>query len=475
MTTMPSAEFQNKIPGPSPAPILGWLPFLLRFGRHPLTTLENLRKQYGDLIRLGIDNYSAVIVFAPEYNRQILRDPASFYSYDLDLVPVPFPKDSAIRHITNGLPLMNGPRHDDHRAALLPYFHKKFIARYYDVSVEVTKRKIASWKIGSELDMRAEMEQLAIWLGTAPVLGLDPEAEGEAIGRQLERTMKLLLNPAALLFPYDVPGLPFHALLKTAEEMERLTRQVIDRKIEAGLTGNDILSVMIKMHEEDPQRMNMNELVGHTGVMFRGGYNPNGMALYWTILLLSQHPEALKKLTEELNSAAGGNIPPLERLDKLAYLEAVIKEGMRLFPAGTWTGRLAMRDFELDSHPLPKGTWIVMSPYITQRIPELFPEPYCFKPERWLSAHYSSYEFMPFSAGPRYCIGAALSMLQLKVALSILAQRFSFSLKAGTRVDCVGLNSIRPKNGLRMILNHAGAQNPVVPFKGNIHKIVQFS
>ncbi len=370
MATMTSLEFQNKIPGPSPAPIFGWLPFLLRFGRHPLAALENLRKQYGDLIRLGINNYSAVIVFDPEYNRQILRDPSSFYSYDLDLVPVPFPKDSAIRHITNGLPLMNGPRHDDHRAALLPYFHKKFISRYYDVSVEVTERKIASWKTGAELDIRAEMEQLAIWLGTAPVLGLDPKAEGEAIGRQLERTMKLLLNPASLLFPYDIPGLPFHALLKTAEEMERLTRQVIDRKKEAGLTGSDILSVMIQMYEEDPQRMDMNELVGHTGVMFRGGYNPNGMALYWTILMLSQHPEALKKLTDELHDA-GGNVPPIETLDKLPYLEAVIKEGMRLFPAGTWTGRLAMRDFELDSHSLPRGTWVVMSPYITQRIPEI--------------------------------------------------------------------------------------------------------
>jgi len=82
---------------------------------------------------------------------------------------------------------------------------------------------------------------------------------------------------------------------------------------------------------------------------------------------------------------------------------------------------------------------------------------------------------MPFSAGPRYCIGASLSMLQLKIALAILMQRFSFTLKPGTRVDCIGLNSIRPKNGLPMIVKHAGTQNPVIPFKGDIHKIVQFS
>ena len=471
MATSTSAAFQSKIPGPSPVPIFGWLPFLLRFGLAPLPTLEYLHKQYGDLIQLGIDKYPAIVVFHPEYNRQILRDPASFYSYDLDLVPVPFPKDSAIRHVTNGLPLMNGPRHDDHRTELLPYFHKKFISRYYESCVDVTERKVSSWRIGMELDMRSEMEQLSIWLATAPVLGLDPQKEGEAIGRQLERTMKLLLNPATLLFPYDLPGLPYHALLRAAEEMERLTLQVIARRKEAGLTDSDILSVMIQMHEEDPQRMSLNELVGHTGIMFRGGYNPNGMALYWTILLLSRHPDVLRRLIDELN----GNIPTLEVLDKLPYLEAVIKEGMRLFPAGTWTGRLAMRDFELDSHPLPKGTWIVMSPYITQRIPELFPDPYCFIPERWLSKHYSSYEFMPFSAGPRFCIGASLAMMQLKIALSILVQRFSFTLKSGTRLDCAGLNSIRPKNGLPMIVNAAGAPTPRVPFKGNIHKIVQLS
>ena len=474
MATTTSLGFERDIPGPSPAPVLSWLPFLLQFGRDPLGTLENLRKQYGDLIRLGFKDYSAIVIFAPEYNRQVLRDPTAFYSYDLDLVPVPFPKDSAIRHITNGLPLMNGPRHDEHRAALLPYFHKKFISRYYDGCVDVTERKIVSWRMGAELDMRDEMEQLAIWLATAPVLGLDPEGEGEAIGRQLERTLKLLLNPATLLFPYNIPGSSFHALLKAAEETERLTLEVIARKKRAGLTGNDILSIMIQMHEEDPLQMDLNELVGHTAVMFRGGYNPNGMALYWTLLLLSQHPEASMKLTEELH-AAGGNAPPLETLDRLPYLEAVIKEGMRLFPAGTWTARLAMQDFEMDSHPLPKGTWILMSPYITQRIPEIFADPYCFKPERWFSSHYSSYEFMPFSAGPRYCLGASLSMLQLKIALSILVQRFSFTLKPDTRVDCIGLNSIRPKNGLAMIVNPAGARNPRVSLKGNIHKIVHFS
>lgn len=470
-----SKQWGRGIPGPSPMPVFGWLPAILQFAFNPLETLEKLRERYGKMVRLGIGKYPAVIVFDPEYNRQILRDPDSFYAYDLDLVPVDFPEDSAVRRMTTGMPLMNGPRHDDHRSALLPYFHKKFVTRYHDACVDVTHRKIASWKPGSELDMRAEMERLAMWLGTAPVLGLDPEKEGEAIGMQLERTMKIIFNPFALLLPYNIPGLPFHTLMKHADEMERIVRGVVERKKQEGLTGDDILSIMIKMHQEDPERMNENELLGHTTTMFRGGYNPNGMALYWTIFLLSQHPEALKKVLDELHQAMGEDDPKPETVEKLPYLEGAIKECMRLFPAGTWTGRLSMREFEMDGHPLPKGTWIVMSPYVIHRTDEIFPDSYRFKPERWLSEYHSAYEFMPFSAGPRYCIGTSLGMMQLKIALAILLRKYSFTLKPGTKVDCSGLNSIRPKNGLPMIVSERKDITSPEPFHGNVHKIVHFT
>ena len=270
---MKTAAFETlgrDIPGPQPMPVLGWLPLLFRFALDPLAALEDMRKQYGNILRLGIKKYPVIMVFHPEYNRQILRDPSRFYSYNLELVPIPFPRDSSITRATTGMPLMNGPRHTDHRSALLPYFHKKFITRYHESCIEVTEKKIAGWQPGMEVDMRTEMEQLAMWLATEPVLGLDPQREGDAIGQQLERTMKLVMNPFVLMFPHNIPGVPFHALMKNAVEMERIVRRVIARKKEAGLTGHDILSIMIKMHEENPDRLSEDELIGHTTTMFRG-------------------------------------------------------------------------------------------------------------------------------------------------------------------------------------------------------------
>jgi cytochrome P450 len=474
MTTATSEDLGREIPGPVPAPVVGWLPLLFRFAVDPLSSLERLHNQYGDILRLRMKDYSAVMIFHPHYNRQILRDPSTFYSYNLDLLPVPFPRESSIRRVTTGMPLMNGPRHGDHRSELLPYFHKKFVTRYHESCIEVTEKKISAWQAGMEVNLRAEMEQLAMWLATEPVLGLDPENEGETIGRQLERTMKLVMNPFVLMFPYNLPGVPFHRMMRNADEMERVVRRVITRKKEAGLTGHDILSIMLKMHEEDPERLSENELLGHTTTMFRGGYNPSGMALYWTIFLLSQHPEQLKNVLDELDQLVKDEVPTQEEVANMPHLEGALKEAMRLFPAGTWTGRLAMQDFELDSHCFPKGTWVLMSPYITHRIPEVFPEPYQFRPERWLSIHPSAYEFMPFSAGPRYCIGTSLALMQLKIALTILFKRFRFALKPGTKVDCAGFNSIRPKHGLPMILRQPDNGRHPVPFKGNVKKLVHF-
>ena len=474
MTSVTAENLERTIHGPMPAPVLGWLPWLFRFTLDPLASLENMRRRYGDILRLGFRNYPVVMIFHPEYNRQILRDPSRFYSYNLDLLPVSFPGESSIKRATTGMPLMNGPRHTDHRSALLPYFHKKFITRYHDSCVDVTHRKISRWQPGMEVNLRAEMEQLAMWLATEPVLGLDPQKEGDAIGKQLERTMKLVMNPFVLMLPYKIPGIPFHELMKNADEMERIVRRVIARKKEAGLTGHDILSIMIQMHEEDPERLSESELIGHTTTMFRGGYNPSGMALYWTIFLLSQHPEKLLKVIEELNRAVKEDVPTEQEVESLPYLEGTLKEAMRLFPAGTWTGRLAMQDFSLDSHSFSKGTWVMMSPYITHRIPEVFPEPYRFQPERWLSIHPTAYEFMPFSAGPRYCIGTSLAMMQLKIALTMLLKKFRFRLKPGTRVDCAGFNSIRPKRGLPMILRPAEDEYQPVAFQGNVRKIVDF-
>ena len=470
---MTSAQLTQTIPGPSPVPVLGWLPLLVRFAFKPLSTLEKLRHQYGNVIKLGYGRHPAVIVFDPEYNRAVLRDPSIFHSYNLDYLPIPFSRDGSVARLMNSMPFLNGEKHDDHRASLLPNFHRNFVTRYHDSCIEVTEKKISSWKIGGQIELRSEMEKLAMWLATEPILGLDPEKDGEALGHKLERSLKLVYSPFALLFPYNIPGLPFHSLVRSAKILEREVRRIVAERKAKGSYGKDILSSMIQLHEQDPQRMSEDDLIAQT-IMFRGGYSPNGMALYWSLFLLSQHPEVLKKVQQELKQILDGRNPAPGDLSQLPLLEGVIKETLRLLPAGIFTARYSMAPSKLGTYELSKGTWVVLSAYITHRIPEVFPEPYRFIPERWLSIHPSAYEFMSFSAGPRYCIGQPLAMMQLKIALSIILQRFVLTLEPGTIVECAGTNSIRPKYGLPMIIHEPSHNIAVQPIKGNIRTIVEF-
>lgn len=470
---MITAELTQTIPGPRPVPGLGWLPLLVRFAFRPLATLEVLHRQYGDIVRLGYGKHPAVIAFDPAYNREVLRDPSIFHSYNLDYLPIPFPRDRSVSRLMNSMPFLNGEKHDDHRKYLLPNFHRNFVTRYHDSCVEVTEKKLASWKIGGQVELRSEMEKLAMWLATEPVLGLDPEKEGEALGYKLERSLKLVYSPFALLFPYNIPGLPFYSLVKSAEILEREVRRIVAERRAKGSYGTDILSSMIQLHEQDPQRMSEEDLIAQT-IMFRGGYSPNGMALYWSLFLLSQHPDVLLKVQQELKQVLNGHNPTPEQLTQLPWLEGVIKETLRLIPAGIFTARYSMSRTRLGSYEISKGTWVVLSAYITHRIPEIFPDPYKFKPERWFSIHPSAYEFMSFSGGPRYCIGQSLAVMQLKIALSIILQRFVLTLKPETTVECAGMNSIRPKHGLPMIIHEPGHQIAEQPLRGTIRNIVEF-
>ena len=127
---MTSFSPATEIPGPAPAPLLGWLPELVRFAFNPLFALQNLRNKYGNVVRLGYGKVPGVIVFSPEYNRVVLRDPSIFYSYNLDFIPIPFPRDRSVARVMNSMPFLNGAKHADHRSYMLPYFHRNFIARW---------------------------------------------------------------------------------------------------------------------------------------------------------------------------------------------------------------------------------------------------------------------------------------------------------------------------------------------------------
>jgi cytochrome P450 len=256
--------------------------------------------------------------------------------------------------------------------------------------------------------------------------------------------------------------------------LEAALYAAIARKRQNSLDTGDALSILLDAQDEDGSTLTDTELLGHLTTLFTAGHETTASALTWTLFLLSQHPKVMADLMDELNGKLHGDAPTLEQLRDLPVLDHVINESLRMFPPGTWMLRTTTAPSELGPFEVPKGAHVVYSPAVTHRRPDIYPEPDRFLPERWETTNPSPYEFLPFGNGPRRCIGATYAMMELRVVLPMILQRFRPTVPPGARVDRAGNILSFPKGGLPVVLNPQDGHYTTANVRGNIHDLVDF-
>ncbi len=235
--------------------------------------------------------------------------------------------------------------------------------------------------------------------------------------------------------------------------------------------GKDVLASLIHVRDEDGTKLSDEELIGHAITLFIAGHETTSNALATTLLLLEQHPAVLSELLDELDGTLHGAAPTLDEINKLPLLDHVIKESLRLLPPAIMGTRVAAQDTQLGGYAVGKGTNVIYSEFVTQRMPQIYAEPDHFKPQRWATHDPSTYEYLPFSAGPHMCIGWAFAMQELRVVLAMLLQRYRLSLVPGTRVDLT--IRMQAKHGLPARVHAQDRQFRATPVQGNIHNLVE--
>jgi cytochrome P450 len=177
---------------------------------------------------------------------------------------------------------------------------------------------------------------------------------------------------------------------------------------------------------------------------------------------------------EELDAVLHGDAPSVEQLASLPLLERVVKESLRILPPVPLNHRITAVETELGGYTIPRGTEVISSIYHTHRMPELYERPSHFLPERWEQLEPGPYGYNPFSAGPRMCIGAAFALMEIKIVLAILLQRFRFELVAGTRIDRFFSITMSPSPRLTMRVHAQDRefQKSARSVRGNIREMV---
>ena len=453
-------------------------PWYAKYLRDPLDFFVSARKKFGPIFALGNPlpfsrgGRKFLVVCGAEYNKIVLGRPDQFRSGGQTLRG---PKGSAQRRIREGIFAMNGSRHRTHRRLMQPPLLKPAIASYGPRMLSLVDEMVGTWQPGKRIDLYREMRKLSNWAAAHLLFGSQDFAASMRLGEAIELWLLLDADVRSKFALINLPGTRYRKLLKQAERVETLMIDAINRNRYSPVQGSDLLSLLIREAAQNPDVMTEKDLVAHAVILYAASFETTANALAWTLFLIAQHPATAQALYDEITNHLGNEDPNHRSIDQLPLLDAAIHESMRLLPPVAYTFRTPAHLATIDGLSLNGKDKVVPCHFLTHRDPDVFPQPNRFLPERWLNSRPGHYEYVAFSAGARLCLGISFALLELKITVARVMQRFRLTVVPGSRIDGIIQLTLRPKQGIPMNVNPPDQAFSASPISGSITRMVDFS
>jgi cytochrome P450 len=361
------------------------------------------------------------------------------------------------RLVGNGLVTSEGDFWRRQRRLAQPAFHRQRISTYGEVMVDYAQRAIDKWRPGEEIDISKDMTRLTLEIVVKTLFNADVSNDADHVGAMLSEVVKPFASQATLKWILDnrLPTPGHRRYFKAVSEIDRIVFRIISDRRASKSDEGDLLSMLLQAQDDDGSQMNDAQLRDEVMTLFLAGHETTALALSWSWYLLATHPEAEAKFHAEIDEVLQGRVPTVDDLRKLTYTEMIAKEAMRLYPPAYAVGREALEDTEIGGFRVPKGSQVFAFQWVTQRDERYFERPDKFEPERWTperSERLPKYAYFPFGGGPRQCIGNYFAMMEVVLLLATIGQRFRFSLAPNHKVEVLPVLSLRPKNGIRAVV-----------------------
>jgi cytochrome P450 len=330
-----------------------------------------------------------------------------------------------------------------------------------------------NWRSGETVDIYGHMRTTALRLSSQILFGRLAPDETYALAKLLQSLMTRTFSAGVWMCPFDIPFTPFRRMRRNAEQLEAMLRMMIERRRAAPSQHTDLLTTLVTAFDQQSVPMDDGDLVGQAKILFVASFENVACVLTWTAFLLAQHPQVMEELHAELSTELGGQPPTVDQVEKLPLLDAVVKESMRVLPPVPFLIRKVMQPTALGGLKMNVGDRVACSAYMTHHQEDLYPQPRRFLPDRWFQIKPTPYEYLPFGAGPRACIGKMFAMREIKVALAMILQRHRLTVEPNTRIDRRMQVMMSPKQGLPMSIHPQDERFRAVPVRGNIHEMVE--
>ncbi|MBQ0984718.1 cytochrome P450 [Streptomyces sp. F63] len=435
----------GRLPGPGP---LGHVRYLRGLLGAPYGALLELRRRYGPVCAFGFGSRRYVLLFGAEANRLLLSDSPRnprFLSRDVLSLLIPVVGSCA-------MVVSDGEEHRRRRSLVQPAFAQRRIRGCLPVMLEEIHRMIGGWRPGQTVDAFTEARSCIRRIAVRSLFGDRLEAHTDVIGRDLERALRYINRSPFLRFDHALPGTAFRRAMAARGRVDRLVRAEIARRRAEPEDRGDVLDALLASCDHTGDQLSDPEVRDQVISLIASGYDSSSSAAGWAVHALLTRPEVHARVRAEVASVAGDAPLTAGHLDAMRYLGWTVSEILRLYTPGVLTGRTAVESFTFAGHVVDRGSLVLYSPYVTHRLPELWPDPLAFRPERWDASAPGyrepvPYSFVPFGGGYRRCIGFAFAELELRALLAETVRRTELS-PAGGPVRPTGVATMWPRGGV---------------------------
>jgi len=407
--------------------------------------------------------------YGPRFTMRVIGTPPFVHITDPDEIRQLFTAPPEVLHPGEGAKILEpivGPRsvllldekaHLAQRRLLLPGFHGERMQALTGLVEEVTERAVAEWPRDTPVALHEPLQQVTLEIILRAVFGLDPGPRLDQLRALLTDHIRVGAGVVGVFPPLQKdlgPRSPGGAFLRTKAAIRASLRELVDeRRAEAATAAasggdpgrSDILATLLEATHEDGTPMSFDEIHDELMTALVAGHETTASQLARTFTRPAHEPGVVRELTREIDQDDGQ-----------AYLTATITESLRHRPVlPNAQPRLTMSEYELGGWTYPAGVALSPNAYLVHHDPALYPDPYAFRPERFLDTQPGTYTFIPFGGGRRRCLGAAFAQLEMRVVLKAVLREAEIRPADGDgRAELARRRSITlsPKRGARVVL-----------------------
>lgn len=432
---------------------------LLRYSHSPLPFLEACARRYGDPFTIRLAGYGKFVMLASTGAvKDVFRgDPHTLHSGEgNEFLGATVGKNSVL--------VLDDEPHARQRRVLLPPLRGERMRSFFDAMQAATVEAVQAWPLGRTLGMVEPMQQITLRVMLQVVLGLESSAEladfaGKVrsvleLGRGRYGLILMKILPVALL--QRTRWLPFYRRMHDLDEVlfafikKRRQEPVAER-------GENILADLLAASHEDGKAPNDQEIRDALVTLIFAGHDTTSVALAWVLEQIVPRADVVERITDELRRTTGGGPPRADQLNQLEYLDAAIRESLRVRTIMPFVVRLTKRVFTAGGREYPPGIVLCPCSHLVHRREDLYPEAEKFRPDRFLERHYAAHEWFPFGGGSRMCLGMAFALYEMKVVLSTLLAQVRLARPPGQSAPVRRGIALAPDDGVPMTVTERRA------------------